>query len=293
MLSKLQNFSLRRSAIVTAWLISGTTLLSSPNAFAGVWPVFSDIGTAGVMCTSLPQDSTPRWDDAQGRLVVFDDVRPGKDLCYISLSGKPETVSITVTGSDGKALAGSGTISIDVTPTYLTKTPTQTDPVAAFTLTSSAFANNGTIPVKYTCDVNKDAGIMAAFGTGAFPPLTWSNVPKGTQSFALLVEDTSADYVHGVFYNIPAATTSLPDDWNMQGASIGVNDFGNMDADQNGYGGPCPPAKHTYEYRLYALDSTLALQTLFPTDSDIETAMQGKILGQTTLTGLYGPRQVK
>jgi Raf kinase inhibitor-like YbhB/YbcL family protein len=38
-----------------------------------------------------------------------------------------------------------------------------------FTLTSSAFGNNGTIPVDYTCK-----------GAGKSPALAWTNVPSGT-----------------------------------------------------------------------------------------------------------------
>lgn len=293
MCNESKRFSKKLVFLMASIAAGSITSLASHSAIAGPWPVFSAIGTAGVMCTMLPQDSTPHWETSLGRLIIFDDGRPGKELCYISFTGKPDTVSISVTGGDGTTLAGSGPISIDVTPTYVTTSiPANSTPASALTLTSSAFAQNGAIPVAYTCDANKDAGFIAAYGTGAFPPLAWSNVPAGTQSFALIVHDVTANYTHGVFYNIPAATTSLPNNWNMQGASIGLNDFGETDADQNGYGGPCPPANHTYEYRLYALSNTLALPTMFPTKSDIEAAMQGKILGQSTWAGTYGPRQV-
>ena len=48
-------------------------------------------------------------------------------------------------------------------------------------LTSNAVSANGTIPVRYTCD-----------GEGISPPFSWSNVPEGPLSFALIPDDTDA-----------------------------------------------------------------------------------------------------
>jgi hypothetical protein len=48
-------------------------------------------------------------------------------------------------------------------------------------LTSSAFADGGEIPVRYTCD-----------GDNVSPPLAWSNLPEGTRSLALVVDDPDA-----------------------------------------------------------------------------------------------------
>ena len=48
-------------------------------------------------------------------------------------------------------------------------------------LSSSAFANNGAIPKKYTCD-----------GGDVSPPLSWSAVPPGAKSLALIVDDPDA-----------------------------------------------------------------------------------------------------
>lgn len=56
----------------------------------------------------------------------------------------------------------------------------------AFKLESTAFANNQSIPRKYTCD-----------GENLSPPLKWENPPKGTKSFVLIMEDPDAP--HGVW----------------------------------------------------------------------------------------------
>src|SRR6185437_10839048 len=61
-------------------------------------------------------------------------------------------------------------------------------------LTSSAFANNAYIPLKYTCD-----------GDNVNPALTISDVPKDAKSLALLVEDPDAPsglFIHWILYNI-------------------------------------------------------------------------------------------
>ncbi|MBS4727074.1 YbhB/YbcL family Raf kinase inhibitor-like protein [Mycobacterium sp. SM1] len=53
--------------------------------------------------------------------------------------------------------------------------------VGAFALSSSAFADNTPIPVVYACK-----------GRTVPPPLRWENVPPGTQSLALVVDDPDA-----------------------------------------------------------------------------------------------------
>ena len=65
---------------------------------------------------------------------------------------------------------------------------------------------------------------------------------------------------------------------------MGTTDFGKV-----GYGGPAPPDKrHTYVFKLYALDSKLDLPE-GSTKSELENAMEGHILEQATLTGTYAP----
>ena len=105
----------------------------------------------------------------------------------------------------------------------------------AFELTSEAFEDGGTIPVRYTCD-----------GENVSPPLAWSGAPEGTKSFALFVEDPDAPrgtFDHWIVYDIPADAEGLPEDAGASprleapgGPLQGKNDFGDV-----GWGGPCPP----------------------------------------------------
>ena len=83
-----------------------------------------------------------------------------------------------------------------------------------------------------------------------------------------------------------------------RGARHGVNDYtawfaGDeaMKGDYHGYDGPCPPwndeIQHHYLFTLYALDiPKLPLTGRFGGD-DVRRAIQGHILGEATLTGLY------
>jgi len=152
----------------------------------------------------------------------------------------------------------------------------------ALTLSSSAFNAGASIPLQYTCE-----------GQDLSPPLTWSNMPQGTKSLALIVDDPDAPdpkapkmtYVHWVLYNIPVSTTELPENVGSklpEGTQQGTNDW-----HRTGYGGPCPPiGTHRYFFKLYALD-TLLPDLKEPTKKQLEEAMEGHILDKTELMGIY------
>lgn len=147
-------------------------------------------------------------------------------------------------------------------------------------LTSTAFAEGGIIPRKYTCD-----------GADVSPPLAWDNVPDGTKSFALICDDPDAPmgtWVHWVLFNLPADVRSLPeavppDKELSNGARQGTNDFRKI-----GYGGPCPPrGTHRYYFKLYALDTTLDLPA-GSSKAQLLKAMEGHVLAEGQLMGKYG-----
>ena len=143
-------------------------------------------------------------------------------------------------------------------------------------LTSSAFEDGGEIPRKYGYkNGNRE------------PPLTMNGVPEGTKSLALIMDDPDAMgavgkvWVHWVMWNIDPTNTEL---FVENLTTEGMTDFGEV-----GYGGPAPPDKrHTYVFKLYALDSELDLPDK-STKADVEKAMEGHIIEQTQLTGTYAP----
>ncbi len=151
------------------------------------------------------------------------------------------------------------------------------------TIASSAFGAGQSIPTIYTCE-----------GQDRSPPLSWSGVPAGTKSLALIVDDPDAPdpqapkmtWVHWLLYDISPATHALAESASSvalpPGAVEGRNDFKRVR-----YGGPCPPiGRHRYFHKLYALD------TLLPADKPLdkpglEAAMRGHVLAHAELMGTY------
>lgn len=145
--------------------------------------------------------------------------------------------------------------------------------VKSMNLTSQAFEDGGIIPAKYTCD-----------GDDISPPLTITHVPGMAKSLAMIVDDPDAPvgtFVHWVVWNIPVDKNMISEGESLSEPQ-GKTDFG-----RSGYGGPCPPSgTHRYFFKLYALDTTLDLDS-DSTKKDLETAMQGHIIEQTKLMGRY------
>lgn len=151
-----------------------------------------------------------------------------------------------------------------------------------FALTSPAFNDRSSIPAKHTCD-----------GAGVSPPFAILDVPPRTATLALICDDPDApggSFVHWVLYDLAADVTRLPEGIpafavlrELGGARQGQNDYRRV-----GWGGPCPPrgAPHHYVFTLYALDAELGLKG-GATRADVARAMEGHVLAQTTLTGLY------
>ncbi len=140
------------------------------------------------------------------------------------------------------------------------------------TVTSSAFAEGETIPARYTCD-----------GENVSPPLAIAGLPEGTQSVAIIVDDPDAPvgtWVHWVEYDI-APTTAFPE------GAVAIGTQGTSSFGIPGYGGPCPPSgTHRYFFKVYALDSVLGLEA-GATKAELLAAMEGHILAQAQLMGLF------
>lgn len=149
----------------------------------------------------------------------------------------------------------------------------------ALKLSSNAFEHGSMIPRDYTCD-----------GKDISPQLSWTGVPSGTKSFALICDDPDAPvgtWVHWVLFNIPSETTELPENIAPlevlpNGAKHGTNDFRKL-----GYGGPCPPGgTHRYFFKLYALDTMLDVAGGC-SKRQLTEAMEGHILDAAQLMGKY------
>lgn len=147
-------------------------------------------------------------------------------------------------------------------------------------LTSPEFENGEMMPEKYGYteeNVN--------------PPLKIEDVPEESESLILIMDDPDAlepagkVWDHWVVWNINPDIREIPEGWDMEGGKGGKTDYGETE-----YGGPNPPdGIHTYQFRLYALDTRLDFSKA-PTKADLEEEMQGHVLEQAKLEGNYAPQ---
>ena len=146
-------------------------------------------------------------------------------------------------------------------------------------ISSQAFVNEGVIPQRYTYD-----------GENISPPLDFTDVPTGTRSLALIMEDPDvprsvrADGIfdHWLLWNIPPDRAAMPAGDTDTGV-VGMNSSG-----RQGYTGPCPPDReHRYFFKLYALDVMLDIDAGSVSKENLIKAMEGHILEQAVLMGRY------
>jgi len=157
-------------------------------------------------------------------------------------------------------------------------------------VTSSIFDHHGMVPEE-----------NSAYGANTSIDLSWSNLPAGTQSLALICDDPKVveigmmetPFVHWVVYNIPASASGIPGglsseaEPNASGLDGMIN--GNNGLGRPGYFGPRPPANgqlHQYDFRIYALDADLDLESGLNKDQLLE-AIEGHVLGTGLLMGHY------
>jgi Raf kinase inhibitor-like YbhB/YbcL family protein len=148
------------------------------------------------------------------------------------------------------------------------------EPSVPLVVRSAAFGTYGMIPVEHAVE-----------GYNVAPPLSWSAVPTGTKSVAVVVEDPDAPgrtFVHWIVASIPPDVSAIPAGARLpQGAVQGTNDHGTI-----GWYGPNPPSgRHRYVFKVYALDNQPDTHGL--TKYDLYNAIKGHILAQGELIGTY------
>lgn len=147
----------------------------------------------------------------------------------------------------------------------------------SFSLSSPGLDEEHRVHREHTCD-----------GKNVPPALAWKNVPSGTKSLALILDDPDAPsgtFTHWLLWDIaPDAGTNGPADLSESGVA-GRNDFRNV-----GYGGPCPPANHgahRYQFHVYALDQESLGLPVGASRVQLERAMQDHILAEGEIVGRY------
>ena len=166
--------------------------------------------------------------------------------------------------------------------------PNRRGPIQVMSLTTTGWTDGGMIPAKYT-----QAGAQVS------PPLSWSNVPDGVQSFVLIARDTDAaigngtdDVLHWMLWNIPASARSLAEAI-PQGNQLpdGTRQISASGPYYRGPGAPATGPAHHYVFELYALDSTIDVPAVGQspplTRAAVEQAMAGKVRAKGALVGLF------
>lgn len=163
--------------------------------------------------------------------------------------------------------------------TTRTEATTGGQSIMSINVTSTAFKDGQDIPVRYTCQ-----------GENISPDLEWTPGPSKTESYAVIVEDPDAPrgtFHHWLIYNLPHDTHKLDEAVPTRAQLDDGIEQGRNDANKVGYYGPCPPSgTHHYRFKVFALDTKLPIQAEV-TAKELNKAMEGHVVGEGTLTGLY------
>lgn len=145
-----------------------------------------------------------------------------------------------------------------------------------FLLTSPVVDDLRELPAEFTGD-----------GTGISPPLAWKGAPKGTRSFALIMDhvDPEGEFKwYWTLHDIPANCSSLIKD------SRDIGKTGTGFRGKAGYEPPMSqgPGPKTYTITLYALSAPAAIRTGQPVDrTTLLAAIQGRILASSSLRVIH------
>ena len=149
---------------------------------------------------------------------------------------------------------------------------------SALTLESDDLCPCGRIPARFTAE-----------GRNTSPQLEIGDIPPGTKSLAIVMDDPDASsglFTHWLLWNIPPGTTHIASASTPAGTTTGSNDFGTTT-----YRGPQPPSgTHRYHFHVFALDRQLDL----PAGSDRKTfdkAIKDHVIASATLEGTFSKRK--
>ncbi|HSD90978.1 MAG TPA: YbhB/YbcL family Raf kinase inhibitor-like protein [Kofleriaceae bacterium] len=177
----------------------------------------------------------------------------------------PATDDAAIDSSGG----GSSDASIDASP-------------GMFTLTSPTITEGGTIPLTHVC--------AGKGGQNESPQLVFTNVPSGTQSFAVVLTDMTNSLVHCAIYDVPGTLTGLPanvDKIYAPTAVPGAHQTLSYQSTVRGYNGPCPPSTHTYQFKVYALGTATLPSATMSTTKEQVVSTAATNLGTATLTATF------
>jgi para-nitrobenzyl esterase len=150
------------------------------------------------------------------------------------------------------------------------------------TVTTPAWQDGADIDFKYT-----------QYEGNTFPGLEWSKGPPGTQSYAIVMQDTAfvirgAPILHWSIVNIPADVTQLPEGMKPEEKPAAAIYGPNYQGTGKPYLGPrTPPGpKHRYHIQVFALDTVLPSDFAPQNYEELIAPLKGHVLASGEVTGL-------
>ena len=159
-------------------------------------------------------------------------------------------------------------------------------------VTSSNFSDGDIIPAAFYYN----DGFWCS-GENRFPSLAWTNIPIGTKSFVIIMDDHTTDdpssppFVHLNLYNISADVKGF-DELEPEGG-VDTLEFSSGQLGTNFYSkliwsGPCPPGPevHEYVFTVYAMSVAELVEPLSETSStEFQLDNSSIIISSGTLRG--------
>ena len=158
----------------------------------------------------------------------------------------------------------------------------------AFTLTSSSFKDGERMPQKLAGNNKSNPNCV---GENVSPQFSWSNMPAGTQSFALVMTDPEGRGIgvdHWIAYGIPASVTSFAEGETSKPSDKFIGGIGT--AKQTLYVGPCTPPNQTAHHYTFILIATDLDPKALPaglTKLELFDKLTGHVKGSTGMIGLF------
>ena len=159
---------------------------------------------------------------------------------------------------------------------------------AAFTLTSPDFKDGARLATKNAGNNKSNPNCV---GENVSPALSWSGVPEGTKSLALMMFDPEGrppgGVSHWVAYGIAPTSTGF-----AEGEVSKVSDkyIGGTSTQKVGfYSGPCTPAGAPHHYTFTLIATDLEPSALAPglTRDELINALDGHAKSATGLIGTF------
>jgi len=140
-------------------------------------------------------------------------------------------------------------------------------------INSKSFDHGGILDRKYTL-----------YGDNIQPHLDWSEFPKETITFIVMVDDADAPggvWNHWMVFNIPYTNTQFNE--NQHVGNVAPNSWG-----EQRWMGPHPAndLNHQYEFKVYAIDKILDVSTA-STPMDIMKSAQDSIIDSASMAVQY------